>query len=460
MKRPWFLFVLLLFPFGFVAGCSEASRSSSGDAASSQEAAPQLYQCPMHPDVTSHEPGDCPICGMRLVPVEQGGEPHEHAAEQGNADCEVAYWVAPMDPNYRSDKPGKSPMGMDLVPVCKSDLAVGGDVDNRVTVKIPPQRVQQLGIRLSPVAFTEAAIRTLRTPGTVTVDEEKVRHVHTRVAGWIERVHVQAVGDAVRKGQVLYELYSPDLVATQEELLAAVNAGNSGAAEAARRRLRYWNVSDIDIRRIEQRGKASRRITFRSPIDGYVHALKAIDGMYVEARTQLYTLVDLSTVWVRGHFYETELPLLSMGQQARIQLPTTGDPRIGAIRWLYPQVDARTRFVDARFEFDNPDLRLRPGMYVDVQLEIDLGPALVVPKDAVMRTGRQNIAFVHIGNGRFEPRALELGPETDDGYVVYDGLDEGEQVADQATFFIDSESALKAALAKFRSGGAGGHSGH
>ena len=440
---------------GITTACSGGAQPEQAQAKA--DAKQTLYQCPMHPDVTSHEPGDCPICGMRLVPVDSGGDT---SAEQGDADCKVAYWVAPMDPNYRSDKPGKSPMGMDLVPVCEEDLGGASDVENRVSVKISAHRIQQLGIRLSPTQLTDAAVRVIRTPGTVSVDEQRVHHVHTRVRGWIERVNVQSLGDPVQRGQILYELYSPDLVATQEELLSALAGGNASAADGARRRLRYWNVAERDIRAIEHKRQVLRRIPFRSPIDGYVHKLMAVEGMYVEARTELYTLVDLSQVWVRAHFYENEIDLLQPGASATIVL-SDGDEVAGTLEYVYPSVDARTRYVDARLVFPNPDLKLRPEMYVDVRYRVDLGPALIAPRDAVLRTGRQNVAFVHLGNGRFEPRALELGPEVEGGVIVYDGLDEDEMVADQAAFFIDSESALKAALAKFRPGASGGgHEGH
>ena len=347
-------------------------------------------------------------------------------------------------------------MGMDLVPVYADEIGGSESVTGRATVTIEPRRLRQLGVRTTPAAITDAAVRTIRTVGFVRPDEERIVHVHTRASGWIDSVRVRTEGDPVTRGQVLYELYSPDLVATQEELLAALRQGNSRAAEAARQRLRYWDVAPRDIAAIEAKGKVRRALPFRSPISGFIESVRAVEGMHVGEMTDLYVLMDLDRIWVLGQFYETDLPLLSEGAPAEVDMPS-GETLAGTVDYIYPSVDPRTRFARVRIAFDNEELRLRPGMYVEVAYRAELGPGLVVPRDAVMRTGTRALAFVHLGGGRFEPRELDLGPATDEGYIVYGGLEHAEPVADQATFFIDSESSLKAALTQYKGGGAGGH---
>lgn len=427
----------------------------TSDPAGQEQAA--LYQCPMHPDVTSDKAGDCPICGMRLVPVDLGPKAAK-AAElpaQGAGEREILYWVAPMDASFTSPTPGKSPMGMDLVPVYKNEVGAASDVDGRATVAIDARRIQQLGVRMAAARVTDA-VQTIRTVGFVEPDAQRIRHMHVKISGWLERVPVQTPGDPVARGQVLYELYSPDLVATQEELLAAVRAGNAGAAAAARERLSYWDVAAGDIAAIERGGKVWRRIPFRSPSNGYIHEIKAVEGTFVREMTELYVLMNLDRVWVLGKFYETDLEVLRVGASANVRLPSGKEVRSEAL-YVYPTVDRQTRFVSVRFSFANQNLALRPGMYVDVVYRAELGPAVVVPADAVIRTGSRAIAFVDLGGGRFEPRELDIGPMVDGGVVVYDGIDDGDLVAVQANFFIDSESSLKAALAKFSGGGGHNH---
>lgn len=366
----------------------------------------------------------------------------------------IAYWVAPMDPGFTSPTPGKSPMGMDLIPVYKDEVGSASNVAGRATVTVAALRLQQLGVRTAPVEVT-SAVRTIRAVGFVEPDAARISYIHSKISGWLERVPLQTVGDPVQRGQIMYELYSPELVATQEELLAAVRAGNVDAASAARQRLRYWDVAETDIAAIEQGGQVWRRVPFRSPISGYIHEVEAIEGAFVRDMTKLYVLMNLDQIWVRGEFYETDLAALKVGAKAMIRLPS-GDEVAGKIVYIYPTVDRQTRFAAVRFSFANHDLRLRPGMYVDILYREDVGPALVVPGDAVIRTGARAIAFVDLGGGRFEPRELSIGANVDGGVIVYDGLDDGERVAVSANFFIDSESSLKAALAKF-SGAGGGH---
>lgn len=436
--------------------------------------AEQVYRCPMHPDITEHEPGECPICGMDLVPVDDGGsdaepstgEPSdgESSAEQDHEDMEmaasetapadgereIAHWVAPMDSSFTSPTPGESPMGMDLVPVYKDQLGAAGDVTGRATIEIGERMRQLIGIRLAPARVTDA-VRTIRTVGFVDPDENRIHHIHTRTPGWLEEVHVHAVGERVERGQLLYELYSPELVATQRELFSARAAGNTASVAAARQRLRNWNVADRDIRRIERSGRVWQAVPFRSGMSGWVHHFNALHGMYVRPEQELYMINNLERIWVLGEFYEADLPLLAEGTTATVVAPD-GERLAGRIEHVYPTVDEQSRTVAARLELANPDLRLRPGMYVDFLYRVELGRQLVVPRDAILRTGTRTLAFVALGDGRFEPREVALGTMADEGYIIESGLHPGERVVAQATFMIDSESSLNAALADIGGG--------
>ncbi len=419
------LLVLALASVATAGACSTPRETETQEKAT-------LYQCPMHPDVTSHEPGDCPICGMRLVKVDA----ERMTPDTLGHDEHDGHGVEAAGEGVRSLQGGAAPGS--------------SEVPDRASVRVPAERQQMLGVRTVEARVTEA-VRSIRAVGFVEPDRDRVQHVHVKVEGWLERVRVQTEGERVEKGQVLFELHSPRLVATQEELLSALRAGNRRAADAARDRLRYWNLDPADIRAIEKRGRALRAVSFRSPISGYVQALDAVEGMYVKEMTDLYTLVDLEKVWVIGKFYETDLPFLSEGLEADVRLPD-GSVRTGRALYVYPTVDRKTRFASVRFAFDNADFAFRPGMYVDLRYRTDVGPGLVLPADAVIRSGTRALAFVARGGGRFEPRELDLGPAVDDGYVVYAGVDDGERVVSQAAFFIDSESALRAAVRKFDSG--------
>ncbi len=438
---PRLVIISLLVAAGSAVACNDHPNQPNTVDAGHVE----LYQCPMHPQVTSHEPGDCPICGMRLVPVKSDSAEKPSTSTPGG-ERKVLYWVAPMDPNYRSDEPGKSPMGMDLVPVyADAGSGSGVSVSGRTTVHVPDVQRQRIGVRTAVATIQPRAIRTLRTVGTVEPDPDRVQHVHTKVAGWVEKVYVRAEANRVRAGQVLYELYSPQLVATQDELIAAVAAKNPGAANAARQRLRNWDVSEVDIKAIEQLQQAKRSMPFRSPMDGFVRQVQAIEGMQAGEMVQLYELVSLETVWVLAKLYERELNLVTVGQAARITVPG-GTVIDSTVDYVYPFVNEQSRFVNVRLKLPNPGIRLRPGMYVDVGLQADLGPGLLVPADAVLRTGTRSLVFVEVAPGQFEPRQVDLGPQVDGGFILHDGVADGEIVAVQANFFLDSESALRSAL--------------
>lgn len=332
--------------------------------------------------------------------------------------------------------------------------------ESRVAVDVVPQQQARIGLRLATIEH-QAVRQTIRAVGIVAADERRESHVHTRISGYIERIHVAAVGDRVVRGDVLYRVYSPDLVSTQYEYIASAGRGGLSAqlAEAALARLSLWGVPAGEIKRLQRTKNVQRTIAFVAPTSGFVIDKRALQGMYVTPEMELYHLADLSSVWVIVTLYEHELPAVLVGDRADIELPSAPErPIEGVISYIYPEVDPATRTARARIDVVNEDGRLKPGMYATATISKDLGQALVVPEDAVIDTGVRRIVFVQGEGTRFEPREVELGPPVQGGFVVRSGLEHGEQVVVRASFLIDAESRLQAAL----QGGEpqAGHQGH
>lgn len=382
----------------------------------------------------------------------------------------IKYWVAPMDPTYIRDEPGKSPMGMDLVPVYEEE---GGAKEPTSTIRIDPVTIQNMGLRTARVARKPAS-RTIRTVGTVTYDETRIAAVNTKFNGWIEKLHVDFVGERVRRGQPLFDIYSPELVTAQEEYLLAQEQfqrlGESGfpqVREAARRllaaartRLAYWDVSDAQIDRIAAEGRVRKAITVYSPASGVVIAKNALQGHYVKAGEHQYEIADLSEVWVDVEIYEYELPWVRQGMQAVMELAYIPGARFtGRVLFIYPYLNPKTRTATLRLEFANPEGRLKPDMYANVFLDSRLGEdVLVVPQEAVIDSGVRKLVFLARGEGKFEPREVKLGLEVNQGeFQVLEGLAAGEEIVVSAQFLLDSESRLREAVQKMlevRQGGA------
>ncbi len=342
-----------------------------------------------------------------------------------------------------------------------------------VPVDVSPERVQMFGIRTED-AVREALVREVRTVGIVRTDETLESHVHVKWSGWIEEFFVSFVGQEVAAGDPLFSVYSPEIVTAQEELLIAVGrfataqqAGREAEVEtaralleSARTKLRLWDVPDEAIQGIEEQRKILRTVTVKAPRDGTVLEKMALPGMYVEPTMDLYTIADLSRVWVLADLYEYEIPFVELGQQAGFTpvgtLPVP-DPIVAKAAFIYPTVDPTTRTVKVRFEVPNEDGRLRPGAFGTVRLSVPVDESIVVPADAILPAGDRNIAFVRVGEGRFQPRAVRLGVRAGDRVQVLEGISEGEGVVTRAQFLLDSESRLRAASA---SGGHVGHGGH
>lgn len=427
-------------------GMQDAIRIVGDQSASERKIA--YWQSPMNPTEIYDAPGKSAM-GMDLVPVYED-EMAGSNTSGSDSERKIAYWRAPMNPTEIYDKPGKSAMGMDLVPVYEDEL-VGG-----VDVKVDPVTQQNMGIRTVDVQ-KGALIHTIRTYGHVTYDETRMAEISPKISGWIEKIHVDFTGKFVKKMQPLFELYSPELFAAQEEYLVAYRnlnrmskQANEGFLKAARQRLRYFDIAENEIREIEKTGKVKKTVTIRSPFDGVVISKKAVEGSYVKVGAMVYRIVDLSRVWVEVHIYEYELPWVGEGQAAEMTLPYLPGRRFsGRIAYIYPYLQRKTRDVIIRLEFDNPDLVLKPDMYADVEIKHTAGKGLIIPSEAVIRSGQRNIVFVVRDRNKFTPRDVTLGLNLDNGKVqVLKGLAPGEPIVTSGQFLLDSESKLQEAIQK------------
>ncbi|MFV0435957.1 MAG: efflux RND transporter periplasmic adaptor subunit [Desulfopila sp.] len=373
----------------------------------------------------------------------------------------IKYWVAPMDPTYIRDEPGKSPMGMDLVPVYEES---GGEKEPTSTIRIDPVTLQNMGVRTAPVKRAPVA-KSIRAVGTVTYDETRLFAVNLKFDGWIEKLYINFEGESVRKGQPLFAVYSPDLVTAQEEYLLALHQarelrgsaypevrGNAGSLlEAARRRLLYWDLQPGQIKEIGRSGRPMKAITVFSPADGVVTRKWALAGQFVKAGMNQYEIADLSRVWVDVEVYEYELPYVHRDMPVTMDLGALpGRQFAGRVLFIYPYLDAKTRTAKLRLTFDNRDGLLKPDMFGNVYLESVLDKdGLVVPQEAVIDSGIRKIVFIARGQGRFEPREIKIGIESEaNTYQVLEGLIEGEEVVTSAQFMLDSESRLREAIQK------------
>jgi membrane fusion protein, copper/silver efflux system len=385
---------------------------------------------------------------------------HSMPGEMGTEDRKVLYWYDPMHPAYKSDKPGFAPdCGMQLMPKY-ADRGPASEQMAPGTVMISPDKQQLMGVRTITVQ-RESLVRTIRTTGQIAADETRIAHIHVKVNGWIDRVYVDFVGQLVRKGQPLFTLYSPDLVATQEEYLIARRGENSlnsspfaevrqsanSLLRAARDRLTLWDISDAQIEKLERTGEVSRTLTIYSPVSGFVMDRKAFPQTSVTPDMELYTVANLSTIWVMADVYEYELPYLRIGQAAKIQLSYyPGKLWNGRVAYIYPTLDPQTRTAKVRIDLPNPGFQLKPQMFADVQLQVNYGRQIVVPQEAVLDSGERQTVFVAAGDGHFEPRLIKAGPQMDGNVIVLSGLQPGETIVSSGNFLIDSESQLKNAM--------------
>lgn len=358
---------------------------------------------------------------------------------QGRAAADKPlYWVAPMDPNYKKPEPGKSPMGMDLIPVYAEDEIDDSGVG---TVSISPDIVNNIGVK---TAFVRSGqLRTeIKTVGFVQFDEDQLIHLHPRVEGWIEKLHIKSTGDPVKKGQALYEIYSPSLVNAQEELLLALNRKNQQLINASKQRLKALQMPESAIQRVIKTKKIQQSIVFYSAQSGVVNQLKIRQGMFVKPGTLIMSIGNLDVVWVTAEVFERQVALLNIGSPVSMTTDYFPDEVWqGEIDYIHPTLDMKTRTIKVRLRFDNKKHLLKPNMFsrIDIRPQ-SIKQRLLVPKGSVIRAGNNNRVVLALGQGRFKSVAVTIGASDNDFIEIIRGLDEGDKVVTSAQFLIDSES--------------------
>lgn len=372
-----------------------------------------LYRCPMHPQVTDDHPSNCPICGMKLEKVETVTGPG------------------------------------------------GAAVDGRIPVQISAQRQQLIGVKTTAIT-AKGGTHTLSAVAQVEYNEKSLTHVHTKVSGWIEKLHVNFTGQYVREGQPLLALYSPELVAAQEELLIAQRTAErmsendllvtaettAQLADAAADKLRLFDLTPAQIAHIRTTGQVQRTVTIFAPASGYVTAKQAIQGLRVTEGTDLFTLANLNTVWLKARIFEADAGLIRLGQAAEVTLPfLPGQTLRATVDWIDPSLDPQSRTLGVRLNLPNPGQRLKPEMFAQVRFTVQRSAAHpLVPTSAVMDSGLRQLVFVAKDNGHFEPVEVRLGRRIGHSYELLQGPPVGAKVVTEANFFIDAESQLQASL--------------
>ena len=408
---------LLVVAFAAFAWIAATRPPRDQKTESTTASAKDVYYCPMHKGYHSDKPGNCPICSMKLV------------RQEGPTAAEAPAAAVPQDGS----------------------------------IFVAPEKQQLIGMR-SVAAEFGTLTKDIRIVGKVSYDETKITHIHSKVSGYIEEVFADSVGKAVRAGDPLFTIYSPDLVATEQDFLLALRSrsllrdsslpsaaqGSENLITAARERLRLWDVTDKEIQSLEAEGKVKRAIAVNSPISGVVLDRAAYHhGTFIDPSKDLFTIVDLSRVWLLGELYEGDIPFIRTGQAAEIELPYSGGGRKlrGRVDFIYPFLDPKSRTVQLRMEFPNPGMLLKPEMFTNITMAVSIGREVLVPQDAVMNTGTEQYVFIDKGNGYVQPRHVKVSADAGDKVGIQEGLKPGERVVTGANFVVDSESRLKGAFA-------------
>ena len=467
--------LLILLSAGLLSACGESTDNEMSGADMQKKV--DYWVAPMDPNYKRDKPGKSPM-GMDLIPVYK-------EAPAAKKEKKIAYWVAPMDANYRRDEAGKSPMGMDLVPVYKvqpmekkidywvapmdanyrrdkpGKSPMGMDLvpvyiqtgDDAGAVIISPAMVQNLGVRTAMVERGRLG-RMIDTVGYVSFDESLIGHIHLRIEGWIEKLYVSNEGERVKKGDPLFELYSPTLVNAQEEYLEALKTKNKRLIRSSRDRLSSLDISSDQIDKLGKTRKVKQHVTFRAPQDGIVTSLNASKGMFVKPATRIMSLVDLSKVWVQVEVFEQQTGWVKQGQPAEMTLSfLPGQTWQGDVVYVYPELDKMTRTLRVRLQFDNPDESLKPNMYANVKLYSGIKQdILFVPREAIIDSGRMKRVLVAKEGGKFYAREVKTGIESGEYTEILDGLQEAEKVVVSGQFLIDSEASLKGSMSRMGDG--------
>ena len=409
--------ILVILGISFLG--KPASHQGHDSSTVSESAKKQMYHCPMHPTYISDKPGDCPICNMKLVPMKEGAQ--------------------------------------------ESSTRMEG----QATVTITPQQEKLIGVRKEKV-IDRSLTRTIRAVGTIVYNAQKMYHINTKIAGWVDKMDCCALaGKFIEAGTPLFSIYSPDLVVAQQEYLSALemmkkaeevkspemikNAGQ--LVSATRQKLVFWDISEDQIDQIAEDGKPSRTLWITTPGAGFIVGDELHLGQYITPGEMIYKVADTSTIWVEAEIYEYELAYINVDDDVEVGVSAyPADRFMGKIRYIYPFVNPTTRTIKVRVEMDNPEYKLKADMYANVLLKKEVSVKLAVPVEAVMDTGKRRLVFVDKGNGVFEPREVKLGGKFDQYYEVVEGLSKDETVVTSGNFLIDSESKIKSATQNMGSG--------
>lgn len=403
--------------------------------------AAEQYTCPMHPHYISDHEGTCPICGMDLVPV-AGATENTMDEKKVSGEKKILYWVAPMDSNYRRDKPGKSPMGMDLVPIYETGDAPG-------TVKISPETIQTMGVRTTKAEKAPFGTE-VRAVGIVEADKRTQQELTSRTEGWIEGLKIEAMGDTVAKGDVLYRLYSPELISAQKDYISALATGIKGRINATRKRLEFMGVQPGTIATITSGRKDIEKLPFYAEAAGTVSKIMVREGSYIKPGEMIAQIEDYSNVWVEASVAEKDMPFISSEAEAKVRFPNLNNKMIKAkVDYIYPTIDATTRIGKIRLLVANEG-DIRPGLYADVMFETKSEQRLSIPTEAILHDADGEHVIVALGDGRFAPRDIETGIAGGGRTEVLSGLEEGANIVVSSQFLIDSESSLRESLTKMQ----------
>jgi multidrug efflux pump subunit AcrA (membrane-fusion protein) len=447
------------------------------------------YHCPMHPTYISNQPGDCPICGMSLVPIDDTSKETAVADttypmhdETPTTAAETGQYYCTMCPEVVSDTPGECPKcGMDLVQMREEPAQHTGHesaktdespVPGLVPVTIAPERLQLIGIRTAKVEY-QSLDNPLRLAGYINYDETKTANIHVRTNGWVTNLYVNQTGQYIKKNELLFSLYSQDLYQAEQDYIAAYSVMPGGETDsllvdmrqklllAAKERLLLLGLSENEIAQIEKSKAATPEIGIRSPFSGYVLDKSILEGQFVSPEQTLFTIADLSGVWLTADVYEKDITLIKRGADVQANIASYPDELFqGTIDFIYPVVSEKTRTLKIRIAIPNSSMKLRPGMYAEVVINPDGANLLTIPTSALINAGEMQYAFIVHGGVHFEPRLLKIGQTSDDWVEVISGLSDGDEVVTSANFLIDSESRLKAAIAGMGGAQAGEHAGH
>lgn len=408
-----------------------------------------LYTCGMHPNIIESEPGTCPICGMNLTPIKNSN----NNKPVDDKDRKIIYWRAPMNPNEVYDSPGKSQMGMDLVPVYEDEGSASG------VVTVDGSTLQSMNVKMEFVK-NKSLSPIIYTNGNLQIDERKEFALSTKFDGWIQKLYINFTGQKVTKGQKLVDIYSPKLVAAQQELITAVNyeSALSGVSKGEmlsniKRKLELFDISNEDIDKIISTKKINKYMTLHAPFNGTVLSKNVIEGEMIKAGAEIIKMADLSTLWLKADVYESDLNKLGIGDKAEVTFSYNPNKIYsGNISFIYPTVNQTTRAVTVRIDLKNINDELKPAMFGNVIIYGNkLSETLAIPETAVIRSGKKNTVILSLGEGKFKPVEVKLGLYSDGFYQILSGLKQNDVIVSSGQFMIDSESSLRAAVKLFSS---------